>query len=149
MRYKAFAYAILGIAVGVVFAKFSAPNYAHSSVILKENSEAKPIFIKKGIGRKTLALTIKNLQGAAEVRVDIEGGRIESVYPPPMVLSFRKWPALKDSTLTGLTYGDRVPVYIALDEGRESYELLFSRISDNRMLLKVPIVEGERHGPHH
>lgn len=113
--------------------------------MLKEDGAAQPLYLKPGIGRKTLALTVKNLQDSPEVQILVEGGEIQSASPPPMVLPFTttKWPALQGATMTGLRPGMKVPLYIALAGDRANYALSFVRVADGKTLLTVPVIEGE------
>ena len=145
MIIKPLACMVFGLAVGAGSAQFLPPHYAHGSVMLKENGEAPPVFLKPGIGRKTLALTVKNLQDSGEVRIQVERGEIQSASPSPMVLPFTttRWPAMEGATMTGLRLGMKIPLYIALAGDRSNYALSFVRVADGKMLLTVPVIEGE------
>lgn len=145
MFIKPIACMVLGLAVGAGSAQFMPPQFVHGSVMLKENGAAQPLFLKPGIGRKTLALTVKNLQDSAEVQIQVEGGEIQSASPPPMGLPFTttQWPVLQGATMTGLRPGMKIPLYIALAGDRANYALSFVRVADGKTLLTVPVIEGE------
>lgn len=151
MIIKPLACMVLGLAVGAGSAQFRPAHFVHGSVVLKENAEARPLFLKPGLGRKTLALTVKNLQDAAEVRIQLEGGEIRSTSPPPIALPFTatRWPGMEGATMTGLRYGMKIPLYVTLPDAKSGSALSFVRVADGKTLLTVPVIEGEECGAHH
>jgi hypothetical protein len=148
-KLKSAALVAAGISIGILVANFKPADYIHGSVVLKEKGQTMPVMIGLGEGRKTVALSVKNLQAAEDVRLTIDGGTIRSTFPPPIVLPFRKWIGFKDNTFQGLRYGQRVPLFITLGGGRCSYELVFSRGSDGKLIKTIPLISGEDHGKSH
>jgi hypothetical protein len=50
---------------------------------------------------------------------------------------------MEGATMTGLRLGMKIPLYIALAGDRSNYALSFVRVADGKMLLTVPVIEGE------
>ena len=137
-----------GVLVGLLFARFTAADYVHASLALEEGGEAKPLYISHGEGKRTMALSVRNMQDAADVRITVEGGVVRSSQPPPIVLPIRQWLSVKDNVFSGLTRGMKIPLSIVLDGKKEAYELVFARLADNRVIQRVPIIRGESHAHH-
>jgi len=142
------AFIAAGVLVGLLFARFTAADYVHASLTLQEGGETKPLYISHGEGKRTMALSVKNMQDAPEVRISVDGGSIKSSQPPPIAFPFRQWLSIKDDIFGGLKRGMKIPLSIVLDGKREAYELLFVRVADNSVIQRVPIVRGESHAHH-
>lgn len=134
--------------VGLLFARFTAPDYVHASLTLQEGGDIEPLYISHGEGKRTLALSIKNLQDEADVRITVDGGRITSSQPPPIALPFRQWLSSKDNVFSGLKRGMKFPLSLVLDGQKEDYELLFVRAADNSVIQRVPIIRGGSRAHH-
>ena len=137
-----------GVLLGLLFARFTAADYVHASLVLEEGGDPKPLYISHGEGKRTMALSVRNMQDAADVRITVEGGRVRSSQLPPIALPFRRWLSVEDNVFSGLKRGMKIPLYIVLDGKREEYELLFARLADNSIIQKVPIIRGESHAHH-
>jgi hypothetical protein len=146
---RVFAFVMAGIAVGILLANFRSRDYIHGMLVLKADGDPKPLMIGQEGGRKTVALTLKNLQPSDTVQLTMAGGTIQSLVPPPIILPFSKWISFKDQTLRGLQYGQRIPLVITLDGKRPHYELIFSRGSDGKVIKTIPLMSGEAHGKNH
>ena len=137
-----------GVLLGLLFARFTAADYVHASLVLEEGGDIKPLYISHGEGKRTMALSVRNLQDAADVRIAVDGGMIRSSQPPPFVLPFRQWLSVKGNIFSRLKRGMKIPLSIVLDGKREEYELLFVRVADNGIIQRVPIIRGESHAHH-
>jgi len=147
-RPRTIACLALGVVVGLLFARFKAPDYVHSSLTLQEGGKPNPLYIGQGEGKRTLALSVRNLQDATDLRISVEGGVVMSAQPPPVKLPFRHWLSVKETLFSGLERGMKLPLAVVLDGKREAYELLFVRAADNRVIQKIPIIRGESHAHH-
>jgi hypothetical protein len=148
-RFQKILFIAVGVAVGVLFARFTTGDYLHGMIVLKENAKLKPLFMGKTPGKKTLALSIRNEQGSPDITITVKGGEVKSFYPPPVVLPFHKWIAVQGGAFRGLRHGMRLPLYVTLDCAEHDYELVFARASDGKVINTVPILTGENHGTHH
>ncbi|MBI5583717.1 MAG: hypothetical protein HY892_07820 [Deltaproteobacteria bacterium] len=148
-KLKGVALAAAGIVIGILFAHFRPADFIHCSLDLDYHGDSKPLMIGKVEGRKVVALSVRNLQAAKDVRLRLDGAEISSTFPPPVVLPFRHWVSFKENTFRGLCYGQKFPLFITLGGGRASYELAFFREPDGTLIKKILLIPGEAHGKHH
>ncbi|MEO5357631.1 MAG: hypothetical protein H7844_10080 [Nitrospirae bacterium YQR-1] len=142
------AFLVLGVVAGVAVAKYSSTDYYHRTLILNDDAKTTPLYVKNLSGRIVLNLSIKNMQKAENVIVDVKGGRFYSPLPPPVTLLPKRWVSFVDKYIYGLKPGIRIPAYVVLNTNEEPYEITFMRLSDTTVIKRFPIVKGDGHEKH-
>lgn len=147
--FKVFFFVLAGIAVGVMFARFSVKDYRHVSVVLKEGATTKPININDYDGTQVIALSLKNLQHARDIEVRMEGATVQSWYPPTVKMPFARWMEIEGGKLRGVEFGKRLPLYLILSGKSECRQLEIIDSSDSSIIQTVHVMKGGSDGGHH
>ena len=69
------------IFTGVMFAGFKVQDYQHASIVIRKEEAAKPLYVSDYKGRQVIALSMKNLQGARDIEIKMDGAVVQSWYP--------------------------------------------------------------------
>lgn len=146
---KVLFFLLAGIAVGVIFARFSVKDYRHVSVVLKEGTATKPLYINDYDGTQVIALSLKNLQHAKNIEVKMEGATVQSWYPPIVKMPFTRWMEVEGGKFKGITFGKRLPLYLRIDGRSECKELEIIDSSDGSIIQTVHVMKGGADGGHH
>lgn len=145
---KIFVFVLAGITTGVMFARFTVKDFRHSSVVLKIDAGAKPIYINDYNGRQVLALSLRNLQNSKNIEVKMDGAVIQSWYPPVVRMPFYKM-NVERGRFEGVNYGKRLPLYLVLDETFEHGDLEIIDSSNGSLIQSVHVMKGGSGGEHH
>lgn len=146
---KVFFFLLAGIAVGVMFARFSVKDYRHVSVVLKEGAVTKPLYINDYDNTQVIALSLKNLQHAKNIELRMKGATVQSWYPPAVKMPFSKWMEVDGGKFKGITFGKRLPLYLIIDGLSECKELEIIDSSDGSIIQTVHVMKGGSDGGHH
>ncbi|MBI4686857.1 MAG: hypothetical protein HY756_03630 [Nitrospirae bacterium] len=144
----AFLFVAVGLAVGVMFAKFTAKDYKHASIAIKRGEKAKPLYINNYGGKQVLALSVKNLQHAKDIEVKADGIAIQSWYPPVVRMPFFDID-FKGGRFSGVAFGKRLPLYLIFDDGMDHKDIEIINSSDGTLIQTVHVMRGRGEGGHH
>lgn len=148
----------IGLMIGALLANFKSNDYRHTSLFLKTEGEIKPLPLNDFPGRQVIALSLKNLQPATDIRLQGEGISIQSWYPPVLPLPFRQWVAVaggqtgEEFRVSGVRFGQRLPLYLIVDgskEGGGCRELVIRNGTNGALLRTVHLMPGGNDGGHH
>ena len=88
---KAALFVLAGIFTGVMFAGFKVQDYQHASIVIRKEEAAKPLYVSDYKGRQVIALSMKNLQGARDIEIKMDGAVVQRWYPPVVKMPYNKW----------------------------------------------------------
>ncbi|QWR78218.1 hypothetical protein [Candidatus Magnetomonas plexicatena] len=152
MKLRAALYALVllvsGVSAGVAVAKWSPTDYYHRMLVLTNDAKAAPVYVKELSGKTILNLSIKNMQEAENIVVDVTGGSFYCPLPPSVTILPKRWVYFSDRYFWKLKHGMKIPAYVVLNGHEDSFEITFTRLSDGTVIKRFPIVKGEGHEKH-
>lgn len=139
---------LLGLAAGVGCAHLVFPGFQHAAVRIGKGAAEKPLFFNGNGGRQVFALSLKNLGEARDIEIRMEGGAIQSWYPPVVRMPFGKVIPFEGGKFRGVEPGRRVPVYVVFHDNGKNRKIEVVDAADGSVLRTIDILRGkgnERH----
>ena len=140
-------FVIAGLIAGVAFARLDLPGFRYAMVPVKKGARLRPLYVGSAGGRRVLALSLKDLQGAGDIGIQADGALVQSWYPPVVRMPYGHSPDFRDGRFIGARSGEALPVYIVFgaDAGGKNKSRKIEIRADGEPIESITVLGGGGH----